>query len=1097
MQKKIRFKFLNNQTYAKRLKYIVLITFKILLTISVYAQDILNKKLTVNLIQATPIEALEVIKKNSGINILYGENISAFRKKTVTLESGITIQKAIELALKNTDFNYEWMNGNILIRKKQKKSSTENTAYPKQVNQSTSVIKGTITNPNGIPLSGVSIKDESFNVQAYTDDQGNFELKSVGGKSKLITVSAQGYETEKITWNGEALNISLQDKIANINEVVVVGYGSQRKSDITGSVGSLSNKRLENAPNINLSQAIQGGIAGVNIQTSTAGAEPTDNIMIRGRNSIKASNAPLIVIDGVAGNLKDVNPSDVKSVEVLKDASSAAIYGSRGSNGVVLITTKSGKSGETKFKYDGFYSVQSFANLPEIMDGEEFYQFKMERDSSSMTSSEKNVYELNSWVNWPELAFRKGMSTGQNLSLSGGFYSTNYYLSGNFQKVRGLAINDDYKRVQLRTNIDTKLKNWLTIGTKTQLNFIDATGVAATFGEGQGVYWFNPLTTPYDENGKQNIYPWPDDPHYTNPLQGLLAKNIDETYQVISNNFLNIDFPFLEGLNFKLNSGIRFGFTNDATYYGRDTNRGVTTAGDATLKRQINKNIVLENILNYNKTFNKHHIFLTGVYSFENVKSNSNGLNAEGFPNDILGWYGSQQASLIVPNFSNSETTLLSSMIRINYAFDNRYLLTITGRNDGYSGFGFKTKRGFFPSMAFGWNINQESFFPWKNIFSQLKLRGSYGMNGNQAVSAYETISRMIAENYVYDSSTLPGYIPSKLGTENLGWESTKTLNLGLDFGIFQDRIYGDINLYHSNTYNLLLDRTVSPVHAVNSITQNIGETENKGIELTINANLLKSANFSWETSGNFSIIKNRIRSLYGLIGENGKETDDVANNWFIGQPINVNYGFKWIGVWQLDEREEAKLHNTQPGFIKIQDISGPEGVPDGILSPAYDRIIIGQRDPKMTWGLNNIFNFKDFSLSVFMYGMHGMTKENSLLSDAVGRTIRLNTTKKNWWREDNPTNDWYANKLDANVQEGYTAAPYENASFVRIKDISITYKLPQHTLKSLGLNSLKMYLTGRNLFTITKFGGMDPELNNQWDVPLQKEYAFGLNLEF
>jgi TonB-linked SusC/RagA family outer membrane protein len=539
------------------------------------------------------------------------------------------------------------------------------------------------------------------------------------------------------------------------------------------------------------------------------------------------------------------------------------------------------------------------------------------------------------------------------------------------------------------------------------------------------------------------------------------------------------------------------GFTNDATYYGRDTQTGLSNRGDASVSRGISRNIVIENIINYNRDLGKHHLFVTGVYSFENAKSNTNSLSAEGFPNDVLTWFGAPQAEFIVPGFSNSETSLLSSMARVNYTYNSCYLLTLTGRSDGYSGFGSKTKRGFFPSAAIGWNIVNEDFFPWKNVFSQLKLRSSVGLNGNQAVSAYETISRLSANNVVAGTATLPGYVPSKLGQDNLGWESTRTLNAGIDFGITNNRITGEVNVYKANTSHLLLDRTISPVSAFTSITQNIGETENKGLEISFTSNNIVTKNFNWETTANISFVKNKIVSLYGYKDENGKEIDDVANAWFIGKPIRVNYGYLRDGVWQLDEAEEAAAHKTQPGYIKIKDISGPDGVPDGVLSPDYDRIIIGQQDPKYIWGMNNSFSYKNWTLNVFIHGVGGVTKNNTLLSDDVSRTVRLTTTKKNWWRPDNPTNDWYMNATDASRQEGYTANPYERADFIRIKDISLSYDFSKDLLSCFGLGKFQVYLTGRNLFTFTKYGGLDPELSGQRDIPMQKEYVFGINLEF
>jgi len=1036
---------------------------------------------------------LREIKEQTGYSFLY-DDATLQNANTVNLEfKNLSLKEALNQLFITQPLSYLVKDKTVIIMPKDN-YSLNNAVKVIQVAD----VKGKVVDEKGIPLPGVSVGVKGTSIGTVTNVDGLFTMR-LNDDNTILVFSFLGYAPQEIPVGGQnIINVKLLPVSGELAEVVVVGYGTQRRSDITGSVASLPKERLEIVPNTNIAQAIQGAIPGVMVQTTSAGAPPSQSIMVRGRNSIKASNAPLVIVDGIAGSLDDINPNDVLSVEVLKDASAAAIYGSRGSNGVILVTTKSGKDGTTKLRYNGFYSMQRFTNLPDLMDGEEFYKFKMEREPSTITPSEQAVYDSGEWVDWLDMALRNGKTTQHNLSFSGGFKETKYYISGSVTDIAGLAINDDYLKLTSRINVDTKFKDWLTVGTRTQLAFSDASGVAPTWDGDQGVFWLNPLTKAYDDNGNLSIFPWPDDTYFRNPLQGTLADNMEEFYQMVSNNYVIVDFPFLKGLQYRMNSGIRLGFDNDATYYGRDTQTGLSNRGDAATSRALSRNIVIENILNYSRDIAKHHISATGLYSFEDVKSGTNRLEAQGFPNDFLSWYGAAQAELIVPSYTNTETMLSSAMLRVNYSYDSRYLLTLTGRNDGYSGFGATTKRGFFPSMAVGWNIVNEDFFKWKDIFSQLKLRASIGVNGNQAVGAYETISRLSAKDMVAGSTTLPGYIPSKLGQDNLGWESTKTWNLGLDFGILKNRITGEFNFYKSNTRDLLLDRAISPVSAFTSITQNIGETENRGIEMSIVSTNISGKNFRWETFGNISFVKNKIVSLYGYKDANGREIDDIGNAWFIGQPILVNYGYLWDGVWQLDEAEEAAAHKTQPGYIKIKDVSGPDGVPDGVLSPDYDRVIIGQRDPKYIWGLNNSFSYKNLTLNVFIHGVHGITKNNTLMSDGVGRTVRMTTTKKNWWTPDNPTNDWYMNATDANLQEGYSANPFENAGFVRIKDASLVYNFSKDKLLSrIGVDRLQLYLTGRNLLTFTKFGGMDPELNSQRNIPLQKEYVFGMNLEF
>ncbi len=367
-------------------------------------------------------------------------------------------------------------------------------------------------------------------------------------------------------------------------------------------------------------------------------------------------------------------------------------------------------------------------------------------------------------------------------------------------------------------------------------------------------------------------------------------------------------------------------------------------------------------------------------------------------------------------------------------------------------------------------------------------------MNGNQAVGAYETISRLEEYDMVNGEETVPGYRPSVLGQDELGWESSRTLNFGLDYGILMNRIVGDINYYRTNTKDLLLDRTISPVHGITSITQNIGETQNIGIEMSLTSRNVVSGKFRWLTTGNFAWNRNEIISLYGMVDEEGNEIDDVANTWFIGYPIRVNYDFRWIGTWQLDEAEEAaKWSTSKPGYVKLEDVNG-----DYVLDDE-DMQILGQQDPKILWGVTNSFSYGNFGLDIFIHGVHGVTLQNRLMTDNVNAEIRTNTMKKDWWTPENPTNEWIANDIQAEIMGGINAQRryYQNASFIRVKDVSLSYTLPSDLIEKAGFERVRFYITGRNLLTFTKWVGTDPELEDQDSTPLQREYVFGLNLSF
>jgi TonB-linked SusC/RagA family outer membrane protein len=952
-------------------------------------------------------------------------------------------------------------------------------------------LKGKVSDNTGNGLPGVSIVVKGTTTGTITDSDGKFTM-TVPANAQTLVFSFIGMKTLEFPIGTQTnINVTLVEDVMGINEVIVVGYGTQKKSDITGTVASLPKERLGMVPNLNIAQAIQGAIPGVMVQTTSAGAAPGESIMIRGRNSILASNDPLIVVDGIpyGGSLSDLNPNDVKSIEVLKDASAAAIYGSRGSNGVILITTNEGADSKTTISYDGKYSVQSFVKLPDIMDGKEFYDFKLFRLPTGMTQSEQDIYDSGKWVKWIDLGLRNANSQQHNLAVSGGNQNTKYYIAGSWLDVKGLIVNDNFKRLTTRINIETKIAKWLTIGTRTQLSTDDLSGAAPDMDD---LFFRNPLAQAYDENGNLTVTPILDDPLRNNPLEPTLFKNTDKSYQVVSNNFGIVDFPFLKGLSYRINTGIRYRFIDQGTYRGRDTKTGLDARGSANTSRSIYNNTVIENILSYKRDIGNHNIFATALMSYEGNTNSSNTMSASGFPHDFLSWYSSAQAELVTPGYTYNETVLISQMLRLNYGYASRYLATLTVRRDGYSGFGTNSKWGVFPSLALGWNISNEKFFPWKELFNEFKLRFSYGLNGNQAVGAYESISRLSQENMVAGSTSLPGYKPSKLGSDNLGWESSRSINAGIDFGILENRISGTLNLFKTNTTDLLLNRTISAVHGITSITQNIGQTENSGIEFSVNSRNIVKKDFKWTTSGNISGVENKIVSLYGDLDAEGKEIDDVANSWFIGQPIRVNYGFVFDGVWQSDEAAEAAKWASLPGYIKIKDVNT-----DGKLT-AEDRQIIGQQDPKMIWGLTNSFSYKNFTLDIFIHGVQGVTRRNELMSDlGVTAGVRHNTTKKNWWTPTNPSNEFWMNHVDAHRMAGVEAAIYETADFTRIKDISLSYDLPSTYLTKTGLNKLKIYLTGRNLFTFTNWRGLDPELSSQVTIPLQKEYVIGLNLGF
>lgn len=1047
-----------------------------------YAQNITIIRKNVSL-----SNVFKTIEQQTGFLFFYDKQlIQKTRPIDISIKNA-TIEETLSACLKGQGFIYTIVRNTIVIQpEKPKTSSQAYTDGEADFLSALHIIKGRVVNKTGAPLQGVSISVSGTKAGVTTDKDGRFSINVPDNQNIVLEVSSVGYQSRTIPVGDQTeFSITLEEDISGLDDMVVVGYGTRKKRDITGSVVSLDQKRLDDLPNTNFVQALAGAVPGLSVVLNSAGAEQNNNsLIIRGSNSIKATNTPLIIIDGVPynGNISDINPVDIASIDILKDASAAAIYGSRSSNGVILVTTKRGSTGKPVISYDAFYSMQKIDHTPTYLTPEQFYEFKKTRVPSSITLSEQEVYDSKEFPDWVGLTTRKGSRQQHSLGVRGGTDKTKYYISGTYLNVKGIAVNDDFKRVSTRLNLEIGINDWLSFGSNTQLAYTNRDGLPADFSTPQnGAYAFNPLTTAFDEEGKLTIYPWPANVGFSNPMAPTLAKNKDENFAVFSNNYLLVQFPFLQGLSYRLNTGIEYSARQQKTYYGRGTKIGLEANGDLNIGNSLNKNYTIENIVSYNHKFGDHSIDFTGLYSYEYNNMNSDALRGKGFPNDILGFYQADVALSLVPTTNYARETLLSQMGRINYGYKNKYLLTFTGRRDGFSGFGADNKFSFFPSVALGWNLSSEKFMAAAGGISTLKLRLSYGSNGNQAVGGYQTLAIMDKRPFIDGATTAPGYVPVSLANPNLHWESTNTANIGIDFGLWNGRIQGALDAYQSNTHDLLLDRQISSVQGVRSITENIGELSNKGIELGLNTINISNKNFNWTTNLNISTNKNKIIALYG------DNKNDTLNEWFLGYPINVNFGYVYDGVYQeKDDIVNGPEPTAKPGSAKVRNLNDDNVIND------KDRTIIGTRQPRFIWGMGNTFKYNNFSLYVFMKGVQGTSRPNTLLADEVNSDVAHNTVLKNWWTPENPTNEYYANVSGSNP---HNALIYENDSYLRISDISLSYDFSARALERLKFSRLRIYLNIRNAVTITKWTGLDPELSNQVGIPLQKEYLIGLNI--
>lgn len=973
-------------------------------------------------------------------------------------------------------------------------------------------VSGVVKDVNDHPLAAVTVQVKSTQQFTVTDDDGRFTLRASPGQTLIFSYT--GFNNKEITVKAnENLSVILETKTSSLDEVVVVGYGSQRKSDLTGAVASLNTKILDERPSPNLVNVLQGSIPGLNISITGSDADGSSSVTrIRGTRSITADARPLIILDGVpfGGSWSEINPNDIQSLDILKDASASAIYGARGANGVILITTKKGRDGKLNLSYEGYVSFDNTVNIPKMMDGETFWKYKVEALKmanttpptptnpepwmGAITPTEQRMHDEGKSTDWIKVATQNGLKQQHNLSFSGGSKSTKYFVSYNHLDVKGVALNDKFRRDNFRINLSQSLTPWLKISTNTQIGRYIRDGWPPEFGR---AFMMVPLAEPYDSNGNIRLSAWEDGSvaYAKNPLSAINEKNSDVTMNIISNNVLDLNIPFIPGLSYKLNTGYTYRANDYKNYQGRNTYEGAQANGILNTSSNISNDWLVENIISYQRNFNKHHLFFTGLYSAQGYTQENNAVTGRDFPNDVMYYYQISKAGTLAGTASYTKTTHESQMARINYSYDNRYLLTATTRRDGYSAFGDNSKFGIFPSLALGWNISNEQFFQHSQlsqIISNLKYRVSYGKNGNEAVNAYVTLPSLSTFNYLTDDhKALYGFYPSRLASPNLGWETTESFNMGLDFALMDNRLNGTFDIYWSNTYDLLLSRSIPTINGTSSIIENVGKTKNNGFEFQINYNVIHTKNFNWSATLNYNHYNTRIVDV-GIYDENGKAIDDLGSRWFIGQPINVNFDYVFDGIWQIKDpnnpngQQDPTDQYSIPGHVKYKDVDH-----SGTITTA-DRQIIGRRIPDFTSGLLNSFSYRDFTLSVFLYGVKGITARNVLLNENRV-SYRQNQLDKVFWTPENPINTYPKNDLNGAVNplaSGY----YRKTDYLRVQDVTLSYQLAERFLSKMKMQRVNLYISTHNLLTFTSWQGLDPEfIDNQLAIPQTRSFVIGL----
>ncbi|MEJ7692039.1 TonB-dependent receptor [Daejeonella sp.] len=978
---------------------------------------------------------------------------------------------------------------------------------------------------NGEPLPGVSVRLKGTNIGATTGADGNYTI-NVPENGGTLVFSFLGFISQEKTFSrASTIDVSLIEDSQSLDEVLVVGYGTQTKSQVTGAISSVSAKEISELPITNAQQALQGRAAGVEVLSS--GNRPGDgvNVRIRGRRSFNAGNDPLYVVDGIplSGGINDINPQDIQSMEILKDASSTAIYGSRGANGVVIITTKKGAPGKTNIDFDSYYGISKPINLYDVMNGEQFAEYKRESrraigkyNDADPVAADKALFEaieqeslaLGRSTDYQSYLTQTGGTQNYQLGISGGSEKTRFVVSFNHFKDKGVQIGQDFNRDNIRVNLDQEISPKLKFGVSllTSLNQqnIGSNPWGVTLRE-------NPLGIPFDKDGKL-LFRNTSDGAQTNPLLEV-QKNalIDQNRRTRVFASLYAEYKIVDGLTYRLNFGPDYSVRRFGQFQAALTNaRG---NGTAFARNDYNQQFsyTVENILNYSKKFNKiHDLNFTGLFSVQKQRNEFSSIRASGLPYEYQLFYKLSSAPTIEGVDSDlNESGLLSYMGRINYGLKDKYLLTLTTRIDGSSKFSGETslfgdtkKYGFFPSAALAWRISEEPFMKGITAIENLKLRVSYGLTGNEGISPYGTQGSLSRTTYVFGPTSAFGYRPNSLVNPDLRWETTATTNIGLDYGLLNNRISGSLELYEQDTFDLLMPRNLPFTSGYGSVLQNVGKSRNRGIEFTVSTvNIDKGGDngFQWTTDFNVNSNKEEIVEIYS--GKN----DDVGSLYFIGKPLTVYYDFEKTGIWQTEEAAEASKYTQKPGEIKVRDQNN-----DGVIN-ALDRVILGSDIPKWSGGFTNRFSFKGVDLSIFVFTRQGSMIRSSLYTSGVNALAgRYNNLNVDYWTPKNPTNAFpRPNQNQENPLYSNTIS-YFDGSFTKIRNINLGYNIPSTVTTRLKMSSLRLYASAQNPFIFSKYGdNLDPEQargrsNNREQtnevgvgVPSTRQFIFGLNAKF
>ncbi|MGJ7031795.1 SusC/RagA family TonB-linked outer membrane protein [Niabella hirudinis] len=984
-------------------------------------------------------------------------------------------------------------------------------------------VSGTVKNQSGAPLPGVTVLIKATTTGTTTDQDGRFTLSVPNIRNTKLEFTSTGYRTQEQAVSGEKeMNVVMETETLGLDEVVVVGYGTAKRKDLTGAVASVQATKMEKEAPRSVQDLLRGNAAGIIVGQSNPGntARGDADILVRGSGTLKAGSNPLNVVDGVIfdGSFSDINPNDIQSIDILKDASATAVYGAKAANGVILITTKKGASGKPRITFNANLGFVEKAGMPRVMNGEEFLKWRYDYEIGRRTDAYHNQYPemfvdprkltnvnsldwynydqktpvtsvtdeelLRAWLtrlelkvpeidnylankltNWQDLVFQKGFQQDYTTAVSNKNETSSYYFSLNYVDREGIVVGNRFKNFRTRLNLESKVTSFLKVGANTNFAVRNEGFLQANWGQSAvispyGSNNINDLTSIYQRLPTGDATPV--NPFYDNQFRDRK----DQSSTLNSSIYGIVTLPY--GFEFQSNFTPSFTWRE---YYNHESSKSLewnAKGGESERRFEKTYNWQVDNVLRWKKRFDIHNFEVTLLQNAEKGQYWMTKATTSGYsPTDILGYHRLQAGTVPLNESNDTYRTGDALMARLFYSLKDRYMLTASIRRDGYSAFGAKNPRATFPALAFAWDVSEESFMKnTSNWLDYAKLRLSWGKNGNRDIGQYEALSNMASGLHPYIDQSGNVYVASQLYVDRMAnlalkWESKASYNIGIDFSVLKSRLSGSLDLYTANTQDLLIDRSLPDIIGFNSVASNLGLLNNKGIELSLNGVIIRKKNFDWNSSLTFSRNRRAIEHLYGdmidvkdadgnVIGQ--KEADDIGNKWFIGRDPDQFWDYERIGVWQIGQEDYAKKYGNQPGDFRYNDLNG-----DSVMTNA-DRIFLGYKSPRFRWSWRNDFNYRQFSLSVFIYSNWGQKEQFNRAANNNSFPDRATDYVQPRWTPQNPIND-YGRIGSKNIGTNYV-----DRSFIRLDNLSLSYAVPQSWLNTIKAQSLRISAAVRNV---------------------------------